>query len=214
MEGAHCFQTTIYVTLILRYCKKCDGKFFSFGDSRKLCAECRPVLIKEKKKYYVFAPEVLNWKILVKCIEKFHPGGVSELNLHFQGREKTREVVRCRDNHTCQNCKKEWIPGTRRFDCHHVNGMCGKKSRKYENLTHVATMVTLCHKCHFNMSDHSQDWSRGNGDSRIPSSALKDIVSMRKDGLSMDKIAEKYGVKQAAVWHFLDRNENNPQAGH
>lgn len=72
----------------------------------------------------------------------------------FEGRDRNREMVRIRDNYTCQDCSKKWIEGTRRFDVHHLNGLCGKKSRGYDSVSSLETMITLCHKCHFNRPEH------------------------------------------------------------
>lgn len=77
---------------------------------------------------------------------------------NFTGREYTRELVRIRDKHTCQKCRKKWsknkILKQRRFDVHHLNGLCGKKSRGYDKIADIDGLVTLCHKCHFNHPEH------------------------------------------------------------
>jgi len=73
------------------------------------------------------------------------------------GRERTREFVRQRDNHTCQSCKKVWVEGMRRFDVHHLNGLCGKMSRSYDRMDTTYNLITLCHKCHFNHPEHSRN---------------------------------------------------------
>lgn len=72
----------------------------------------------------------------------------------LQGRDRTRELVRIRDNHICQDCGKKWIEQKRRFDVHHLNGLCGKMSKKYDKVTFLENMVTLCHKCHYNRPEH------------------------------------------------------------
>lgn len=76
----------------------------------------------------------------------------------LQGKDRTREVVRLRDEHTCQMCKKVWKESTskRRFDVHHLGGLCGKKSRKYDRLSEIDGLITLCHKCHYNHPEHSR----------------------------------------------------------
>ena len=66
-------------------------------------------------------------------------------------RDATREVVRIRDNRTCKLCGRQWQFGERRFDVHHLNGICGKKSRAYDKLEDMNTLLTLCHKCHLSM---------------------------------------------------------------
>lgn len=73
------------------------------------------------------------------------------------GRNFIRELVRMRDEHTCQSCGKMWEKGKRRFDVHHQDPeMEGKSSKRgiikldKENLN---KMITYCHKCHF--AEHS-----------------------------------------------------------
>lgn len=69
----------------------------------------------------------------------------------FEGRDYVREQVRIRDERTCQQCGKVWMEGQRRFDVHHLNGMCGKKSRDYDQLSSMEGLITYCHKCHINL---------------------------------------------------------------
>lgn len=80
----------------------------------------------------------------------------SENLKHFSGRDMVREKVRMRDKYTCQKCGKIWNDEMRRFDIHHLNGDCGKYSRKYDRVCNVDGLITLCHKCHFNHPEHSQ----------------------------------------------------------
>lgn len=85
-------------------------------------------------------------------------GGVEDVDrklvLGMTGRDRNRELVRLRDNHTCQNCRKKWVSG-RRFDVHHVNGMCGKKSLGYDSIKDCVNLITLCHRCHYNHYQHT-----------------------------------------------------------
>jgi hypothetical protein len=77
------------------------------------------------------------------------------------GRERTREIVRYRDEYTCQTCNEIRTPemakeqGKRQLDVHHLNGLCGKMSRKYDKIESLSQMITLCHKCHFNHPEHT-----------------------------------------------------------
>ncbi len=75
--------------------------------------------------------------------------------LPFEGRERTREARRMYDKHTCRGCGKEWNPTMRRFDIHHTDDMCGKKSKGYDSMDDFDILITLCHKCHFNRHDFS-----------------------------------------------------------
>ncbi len=71
----------------------------------------------------------------------------------YEGMDYTRQLVRIRDRHTCQNCLRVWKPGTRRFDIHHLGGVCGSKSRSYDRWTDLSKLITLCHKCHLNLPE-------------------------------------------------------------
>ncbi len=71
------------------------------------------------------------------------------------GRDRMRELVRMRDNHTCQKCRKVWKKGERRFDVHHISKRMDGKGRKHGVIRydkkHMDKLVTLCHKCHLNL---------------------------------------------------------------
>jgi hypothetical protein len=69
------------------------------------------------------------------------------------GRDLIREQVRERDKYQCQNCKKKWKEGTRRFDIHHLNGVFGRKSRGYDRKVDIKKLITLCHRCHLNLPE-------------------------------------------------------------
>ena len=71
----------------------------------------------------------------------------------FSGRDVVRELVRKRDNYTCQICGKKWKTKMRRFDIHHLNGICGKKSQGYDKLENAKNLITYCHKCHMNLPE-------------------------------------------------------------
>lgn len=83
---------------------------------------------------------------------------------HTKGRERTRMMVRIRDGFSCKNCKStrtirevnehnEKLPSLKGriklYDVHHIDGNCGKNSTGYDSTGVTDTMVTLCHKCHF-----------------------------------------------------------------
>lgn len=71
----------------------------------------------------------------------------------YEGMDFTRQLVRIRDKHTCQKCRKVWKRGQRRFDIHHLGGLCGNKSRTYDNWIGMTNLITLCHKCHLNLDE-------------------------------------------------------------
>ena len=79
----------------------------------------------------------------------------------LRGRERTRMMVRARDKYTCQDCGAVRTPaqakrsGKKLFDVHHLNGKCGQLSRKYDRIADLDGLILLCHKCHFNRSEHA-----------------------------------------------------------
>lgn len=70
-------------------------------------------------------------------------------------RDRIRELVRIRDNHTCQKCGKKWIVGKRRLDVHHLDED-NKKTRACDKIEDMDNMITLCHKCHLNLPGHKK----------------------------------------------------------
>ena len=78
----------------------------------------------------------------------------------IEGRNKTRELTRCRDNFICQFCGKKWKEGQRRFDVHHLD--CEKeKTRQYDKIEELSNLITLCHKCHLNIPEHKKTMQQG-----------------------------------------------------
>ncbi|MGV8131821.1 MAG: hypothetical protein ACP5N7_07015 [Candidatus Pacearchaeota archaeon] len=74
--------------------------------------------------------------------------------INLEGRDRNRECVRLRDNHTCQKCFTKWSGKGRRFDVHHITDETGEKSKSYESLAKLLEpgyVITLCHKCHLNI---------------------------------------------------------------
>lgn len=80
--------------------------------------------------------------------------------LKLKGRDRARMLVRIRDNFTCQVCGDKRTPDKakgkeRLFDVHHTGGSCGKNSRGYDSTKDISKMITVCHKCHYNLPDHT-----------------------------------------------------------
>lgn len=73
------------------------------------------------------------------------------------GRDRNRGLVRGRDANTCQSCGIQWKGKGRRFDVHHLDGKCGKFSRSYDSVSILHQLVTVCHRCHYNLHDHAQN---------------------------------------------------------
>lgn len=73
-------------------------------------------------------------------------------DIRLEGRDFWKEVVRRRDDYTCQICGKIWQPEQRRFDAHHLDeNLEGENGRKYENCKCIDRMITLCHRCHLRL---------------------------------------------------------------
>jgi len=92
---------------------------------------------------------------LTKPNRKFCDHCIIENKLGNGGKEITRGIVRGRDNNTCQVCGYKWN-GTekKRLDVHHLEGLCGKYSKSYDRPDRMHLLITVCHKCHYNLHDH------------------------------------------------------------
>ena len=127
----------------------------------------------------------------------------------FEGRDYPREKVRVAYGHTCQGCgvfrhpsmldKKE---GQKSLDIHHIGGLCGKKSRKYDRVCDLTKMIPLCHKCHFNHPEHRMAKTKYK---KVNKKMEKQIKQMRAAGLSMDEISYRVGVSYPSVRKTLKK---------
>ncbi len=116
-----------------------------------------------------------------------------KFNTKATGMDQPRERVRMRDNWTCQKCEKVWNPPMRRFDCHHLNGLCGKLSRAYDN--NLEGMITLCHKCHGQEHAYKEGCKKGKATTE-EISRIRDLFGC---GMSRDKIAKEVGFSYVTV---------------
>lgn len=112
------------------------------------------------------------------CDKKKRCSNCSDLLKNKGGRDLVRFLVRLRDNFTCQDCglvkndneikvlnsKKKGLKGKiKSLDVHHLNGLCGKKSKGYDKMTEIPNLITLCHKCHYNRPEHkckTKEWAK------------------------------------------------------
>lgn len=115
----------------------------------------------------------------------------------LQGRDLNREKVRIRKNHTCESCGSKWTAECRRFHIHHLGGLCGMRSRKYDNMNELDNLQVLCPQCH--MDVHENKSARKN----TMKGHVLDIAEMIKTGMTLDKIGEKFDVKSASVSRFM-----------
>lgn len=114
-------------------------------------------LEEEQKKRAAEAQKRVN-ALIVKIIHKKIPKGVSLSSItgiHQGSRDQLRELIRIRDNHTCQLCNKKWKKGKRRFDVHHngddIDGKTPDMTVDNLDRKNIDRMITLCHKCHLNL---------------------------------------------------------------
>ena len=96
-------------------------------------------------------------KILTKRKREYLGLPNVDLKLLNSSRDKLREIVRARDKYTCKKCHKKWKKNTRRFDVHHLDKEMDGKSHyvgitKYDR-ENLDRLITLCHKCHFNLDE-------------------------------------------------------------
>lgn len=110
----------------------------------------------DRRKKYLFENGLSETKPSSERIIQFR-----DVPANHTGWERTRFLVRQRDKFTCQDCGNIRTPeharmmGVRQFDVHHLNGLCGKKSKGYDRLSDMDGLITLCHKCHFNRPEHA-----------------------------------------------------------
>lgn len=179
-------------------CTTCKAVIVKAREERKAEREYQKQLYREKRwrEYYSVLKEkqeirersrlqrkivrILRQVIFAKNVEARHKYRAKreEIASHKfytwqnQGRERTRFLVRLRDNFTCQDCGEVRTPqmvaqhneklesargGIKSHDVHHLNGECGKRSRKYDHDEDVPGMITLCHRCHFSRHDFSKN---------------------------------------------------------
>lgn len=154
MEIGTCFSITgervrqIISKVKTKDCE-CNNRILIEYDNSRFCINCF---------HDIKIPIVLirGWK------EKRVPVHAFKLFKDYEpnGRERTRMLVRIRDSFTCQDCysvrtfEESREHGKRMFDVHHLNGLCGKKSRSYDRVSEIDGLITLCHKCHFNRPEH------------------------------------------------------------
>lgn len=154
----------------LNLCKDCHKGFFG---ERKLvfCEECKIERNRQRivKRDELYAEQKF---LCAYCgIAVVLPFGKKKKNrkycdkhiIHLEGKDYQRELIRRRDNFTCQICKRVWQVGERRFDVHHLDedkegwdnvkkNPTGTKQGVYANdKANLHRMITLCHRCHLNL---------------------------------------------------------------
>ncbi|MDD5069076.1 MAG: hypothetical protein PHN89_05790 [Candidatus Pacebacteria bacterium] len=121
------------------------------------------------------------------------------MNKLLQGVDYTREKVRLRDNYTCQKCFRVWKEGERRFDCHHLNGLCGKRSKKYDKVKDLQGLITLCHKCHMSLGSNRKKMSDARGGLSITPRIIKYIKESKQNHIPDEEIGAHLGITHQRV---------------
>lgn len=118
------------------------------------------------------------------------------------GRDRTREIRRMWDNHTCQECRIVWKMGQRRFDVHHLKGLCGKKSHGYDSYAALNDLMTLCHRCH--MSKHV-DSKKMRRHSTLASATIRnpEILRLYKEGRTKEQLAAWYKISTQSIYNII-----------
>ena len=136
--------------------------------------------------------------------EMYYCAKCTELMLPQQGRERTRMIRRIRDNFTCQRCGRIWKTGQRHFDNHHINGLCGKRSRLYDKVEDLDGLITYCHKCHFAQHEVREKTLR-----RIKDDVRKEIYINMDLGYSDKEIAAIAKCSHSIVYRMRKRRVVN-----
>lgn len=122
----------------------------------------------------------------------------------MQGKDRARELTRIRDKNTCQECKRKWKLPQRRFDVHHLNGLCGKKSRDFDSIYEIGGLITYCHKCH--MSKHVKLMGRVKV---VDADRIKAVILLSKRGFSDNQIGKMFHTSATSVWHWRHLDTKN-----
>lgn len=120
-----------------------------------------------------------------------------------------RDEIRDRDNNTCQKCGKKWCTKSRKLDVHHLD-------TNYENTVDVEydsnnkdKLITLCHKCHFNIEKNKKIKKRGKL-SKYASEARKSaIVYLRENWthLALSDIGDFFGISKQSIDQIIKDNK-------
>jgi hypothetical protein len=128
----------------------------------------------------------------------------------MEGRNYLREKVRVRDGHKCQKCGKQWSPGQRRLDVHHLDEEIeGVVGMKYAN-NPIDRMVTLCHRCHLNLPHIRAKFDRTSTRLMTTSGFTKTsrdahIMARREAGLTLQQIGDELGITRERVRQIMVR---------
>lgn len=118
------------------------------------------------------------------------------------GRDLNREKVRIRFGHKCFKCGKKWQKGTRRLHVHHLDGLCGIKSRKYDNPKEILRLRPVCAKCHKSYIHPSKHREKLTSESDI-----QQVRQMIARGMSYGEAGRLLGISYAAMYALIKRRK-------
>lgn len=128
------------------YKQKNRSNLQKFRKIKKICNECNDAFIAWSNRSIYCSRQCSG--AYRSSIDKSH-GFNTNTAKRLTGRDYVRELVRVRDGHRCQTCGKQKKPDGKRLDVHHLNGLCGKRTKKCDKVADMPGLITLCHKCHF-----------------------------------------------------------------
>ena len=77
-------------------------------------------------------------------------GGIQYESYGLGNDEELKELIRIRDNYTCQQCNKVWVEGERLFVAHHID---------YDKNNHISwNRISLCCSCHAKTNTNREYW--------------------------------------------------------
>lgn len=81
--------------------------------------------------------------------------GIDVVNgIDLRDSNRAREIVRHRDNYTCQICLKKSDKWGKKFDVHHLDKEYeNNKTTAKQDMLLIDRMITLCHKCHMKLKN-------------------------------------------------------------
>lgn len=119
------------------------------------------------------------------------------------GRDYNRELVRMRDRHRCTKCGLKWKQDERRFDVHHIDGNCGKRSTvsSLKDESPRELMITLCHKCHLQLHSVREKMASASG-RRFTDDDKKIILGMLEQNIPVREIIKEFGSNKTTIHRY------------
>ena len=150
-----------------------------------------------------------------KIPDNWKPGETKNISTSLKGRSRLTEMVRHRDNYTCQICHKKWKEGARRFDVHHLDPE-KENNPLYENYKCFDEMITLCCKCHLRLEHIRKSFSAGriniNKKVIVPSPITNEDSLRKIEQRNKRKYRKVYKFRNSKVKDLKTRKKNKGKA--